>query len=182
MRAIADRDVLTGALSRKGFEAAVQRLSARTVSQGVPLSLLIIDLDHFKAINDALGHAGGDAVLREFVRSAHRQLRRGDVLGRMGGEEFAVLLPEAGVDDALCFAERLRRSVTMQPVDTGSGPCRYSFSGGIAAWQAGNTFDLLNIRADAALYEAKHSGRNRICVHRGQTSENAFASMSLQTG
>ncbi|WP_245621007.1 GGDEF domain-containing protein [Paraburkholderia ferrariae] len=176
-RAAADRDFLTGALSRKGFEAAVQRLSAGAVSSGVPLSLLIVDLDHFKAINDTFGHAGGDAVLREFVRRVESQLRRGDVLGRMGGEEFAILLPEAGTDDALRFAERLSRSVTLQPVDTGSGPRRYSFSGGIAAWQPGDTFDLLNMRADAALYEAKYSGRNRICVYQGRTEESAFASV-----
>ncbi|TKC86291.1 GGDEF domain-containing protein [Trinickia terrae] len=171
-RDAAERDFLTGALSRKGFEAAVQRLSGRALSQDVPLSLLIVDLDHFKAINDTFGHAGGDAVLREFVRCAGLQLRRGDVLGRMGGEEFAVLLAGAQPGDALQFAERLRCAVNAEPVTTGSGPCRYSISGGIATWQAGDTLDRVNVRADAALYEAKRSGRNRICVHQEQRAAN----------
>jgi diguanylate cyclase (GGDEF)-like protein len=171
-RDAADRDFLTGALSRKGFESAAQRLSRRAWAQGEPLSLLIIDLDHFKAINDTFGHAGGDTVLREFVHSTRLLLRRGDVLGRVGGEEFAVLLAGAGPGDAQQFAERLRRAVTAQPAITGSGPCAYSFSGGIASWREGETLDRVNVRADAALYEAKRSGRNRICIHEEEWAAN----------
>jgi diguanylate cyclase (GGDEF)-like protein len=181
-RAAAERDFLTGALSRKGFEAAAQRMSGGALRQGVPLSLLIVDLDHFKAINDTFGHAGGDTVLRDFVRSARLELRRGDVLGRMGGEEFAVLLAEAGPGDALRFAERLRRAVTAQPVATDLGSCRYSISGGIAAWQAGDTLERVNMRADAALYEAKRSGRNRICVHQEQRAADGSLSRGSAQG
>ncbi|RQS71615.1 GGDEF domain-containing protein [Burkholderia sp. Bp8963] len=165
-RDAADRDFLTGALSRKGFEAAALQLSDTALGRGIPISLLIVDLDHFKAINDTFGHAGGDTVLREFVRAARLQLTRSDVLGRIGGEEFAVLLADAAPADALRLAERLRHAVAGQPVATGAGPCAYSISGGIAGWRAGDTLDRVNARADAALYEAKRAGRNRICVHR----------------
>jgi diguanylate cyclase (GGDEF)-like protein len=181
-RDAADRDFLTGALSRKGFESAAQRLSRSAWAQGEPLSLLIIDLDHFKSINDTFGHAGGDTVLRAFVHSTRILLRRSDVLGRIGGEEFAVLLAGTGPRDAQQFAERLRRAVTDQPVITGSGPCAYSFSGGIASWWAGETLDRVNVRADAALYEAKRSGRNRICAHQEQRAANDPASHGSADG
>ena len=163
-RDAANRDFLTGALSRKGFEAVARELLAEAGRQHSPVSLLIVDLDHFKSINDTLGHAGGDTVLRDFVRLAQGQLRRSDVLGRIGGEEFAVLLP-AELDDALRFAERLRKAVTAQPVTTAVGPYAYSISGGLAGWQPGETLDHLSTRADLALYEAKRSGRNTVCVH-----------------
>src|SRR5277367_4859447 len=98
-REAANRDFLTGALSRKGFETVARTQLAEAGRQGLPISLLIVDLGHFKSINDTLGHAGGDAVLREFVRVTQMQLRRSDVLGRMGGEGFAVLLPATELDD-----------------------------------------------------------------------------------
>ncbi|KFG98299.1 diguanylate cyclase [Burkholderia paludis] len=167
-REAANRDFLTGALSRKGFEAVARKHLADADRCGLPASLLIADLDHFKSINDTLGHAGGDAVLREFVRMTQSQLRRGDVLGRIGGEEFAVLLPATELDDALRLAERLRHAVLAQPVTTQAGPCAYSISGGLAGWRPGETLDHLSTKADAALYEAKRSGRNRMCIH-GET-------------
>jgi diguanylate cyclase (GGDEF)-like protein len=181
-RDAADRDFLTGALSRKGFESAAQRLSRSASTQGLPLSLLLVDLDHFKAINDTFGHAGGDTVLRAFVHGTRILLRRSDVLGRMGGEEFAVLLSGAGPGDALQFAERLRHAITGQPVITGSGPCAYSFSGGIASWWPGETLDRVYVRADAALYEAKRSGRNRICVHQEESAADEPASRGSAEG
>lgn len=167
-REAANRDYLTGALSRKGFEAVARAQLADAGRRGFPVSLLIADLDQFKSINDTLGHAGGDTVLREFVRVAQAQLRRGDVLGRMGGEEFAVLLPATEPDDARRLAERLRNAVLAQPVTTSNGPCSYSISGGVAGWQPGENLDHLSTKADAALYEAKRSGRNRVCMH-GET-------------
>lgn len=175
-REAANRDFLTGALSRKGFEAVARAQLAEAGRRGLPASLLIADLDHFKSINDTLGHAGGDAVLREFVRVTQLQLRRGDVLGRMGGEEFAVLLPATELDDARRFAERLRNAVFAQPVATATGPCSYSISGGLAGWRPGETLDHLSTKADAALYEAKRSGRNRVCVHGEARSASALPS------
>ncbi|WP_231716706.1 GGDEF domain-containing protein [Burkholderia ubonensis] len=175
-REAANRDFLTGALSRKGFEAVARALLVKAGRQGLPISLLIVDLDHFKSINDTLGHVGGDTVLREFVRVTQMQLRRGDVLGRIGGEEFAVLLPATGLDDARRFAERLRNAAIAQPVATVAGPCIYSISGGLAAWRSGETLDHLSRRADTALYEAKRSGRNRVCIHEAMRSANPVPS------
>jgi diguanylate cyclase (GGDEF)-like protein len=117
-RDAANRDFLTGALSRKGFEAVSRTRFAEVRGTDVPMSLLIVDLDGFKAINDAFGHAGGDKILCEFVQMAQAHLRRGDVLGRIGGEEFAVLLPETELGDALRVAERLRKAVAAQIVTT----------------------------------------------------------------
>ncbi|HEX7908787.1 MAG TPA: GGDEF domain-containing protein [Paraburkholderia sp.] len=175
-RDAANRDFLTGALSRKGFETIARAQLADAGKRGLPVSLLIIDLDHFKSINDTCGHAGGDAVLREFVRVMHMQLRRGDVLGRMGGEEFAVLLPATELGDALRLAERLRSAVVAQPVITTAGPCAYSISGGLAGWRAGESLDRLSARADAALYDAKRAGRNRMCVREAAASASALPS------
>jgi diguanylate cyclase (GGDEF)-like protein len=163
-RDAANRDFLTGALSRKGFETLARAQISRASLLDQPLSLLIIDLDHFKRINDTLGHAAGDGVLRAFVGMAHAQLRQADALGRLGGEEFALLLPDTDVERAVSLAERLRGTAAAQAVMVGSAPCQYTLSGGLASWQSGETFDRLCARADKALYEAKRAGRNRICV------------------
>ena len=181
-REAANRDFLTGALSRKGFEALARTQLGEAGRKSLPVSLLIVDLDHFKSINDTLGHAGGDAVLREFVRVTQMQLRRSDVLGRMGGEEFAVLLPATEPDDAQRLAERLRKAVIAKPVITGSGSCTYSISVGIASWRSGETLDPLSTRADNALYEAKRSGRNRVCVHRATRGANDVTSQGSVEG
>lgn len=172
-REAANRDFLTGALSRQGFEAVARARLAEAGRQHSPVSLLIVDLDHFKSINDTLGHAGGDTVLRDFVRVTQTQLRRSDVLGRIGGEEFAVLLPATEPDDALRLADRLRNAVTARPAITAAGPCTYSISGGLAGWQPGETLDHLSTRADHALYEAKRSGRNTVCVHQATSRASA---------
>jgi diguanylate cyclase (GGDEF)-like protein len=172
-REAANRDFLTGALSRKGFEAVAREQLVEAGRQRSPVSLLIVDLDHFKSINDTLGHAGGDTVLRDFVRLAQRQLRRSDVLGRIGGEEFAVLLPATELDDALRLAERLRCAVAAQRVATAAGSCQYSISAGLADWRPGETLDHLSTRADLALYEAKGSGRNTVCVHHATSRAGA---------
>ncbi|MGM3277689.1 GGDEF domain-containing protein [Ralstonia sp. 24A2] len=163
-REAANRDFLTGALSRKGFETLARRYVDRLQMQAGTLSLLILDLDHFKRINDTLGHAGGDAVLRAFVQMAQAQSRPTDMLGRIGGEEFALLLPETSLDNAMHLAERLRKAAAAQMVAIGAQVHHYSLSGGVACWQAGESFDRLSVRADRALYDAKHQGRNRICA------------------
>ncbi|WP_259461635.1 GGDEF domain-containing protein [Paraburkholderia fungorum] len=175
-REAANRDFLTGALSRKGFEAIARTRLREAGRNGSPVSLLIVDLDHFKSINDTFGHAGGDTVLREFVRVTQMELRRSDVFGRLGGEEFAVLLPATEPDDVQRLAERLRTAVSAKPVITATGPCTYSVSGGIANWRPGETLDHLSTRADNALYEAKRSGRNRVCFHRATRSADDLLS------
>ena len=158
----ANHDHMTGALSRKRLETVAREQIARAGKLGRPLSLLVIDLDHFKHINDTHGHAGGDTVLREFVRMARAHLRDGDALGRVGGEEFAVLLPDTDTTGALRIAERLREQANLQLITGAFGECHYSISAGVATWWEGETFDRLSVRADRALYTAKGAGRNRV--------------------
>jgi diguanylate cyclase (GGDEF)-like protein len=164
-----NHDFLTGALSRNGFEAIGRKHLLQADKDNLPLSLLVVDLDHFKSINDTFGHAGGDIVLREFVQVMRRNLRIDDALGRLGGEEVSVLLPRATLGDAQQIAERLRSEASRYPAMTDAGPCRYSISGGLASRFPGETLDQLTMRADRALYKAKVSGRNRVCVDGGTT-------------
>jgi diguanylate cyclase (GGDEF)-like protein len=158
----ANHDHMTGALTRKRLETLAQELLARAMPPDRPLALLIIDLDHFKRINDTFGHAAGDEVLREFVRITRQSLRERDSLGRLGGEEFGILLPESDMAGALKMAERLREQSEAHTVSGGFGECRYNISIGVAISIAGETFDHLSARADHALYAAKQAGRNRV--------------------
>ncbi|HEY4319358.1 MAG TPA: GGDEF domain-containing protein [Herbaspirillum sp.] len=157
-----NHDYMTGALTRKRLETLAREQVARAAQSDAPLAFLIIDLDHFKHINDTLGHAAGDEVLREFVRLTRRMLREGDLLGRLGGEEFGILLPRTGMAEALKIAERLREQSEAHAVSGGFGQCRYSISIGVASSREDETFDRLSAHADRALYAAKHSGRNRV--------------------
>lgn len=159
---VANRDHVTGALTRKRFEALAEEHIQQASIEKRPLSLLLVDLDHFKRINDSLGHAAGDTVLREFVRVARVALREGDILGRVGGEEFAVLMPGADAKLAQYLGDRLRMAVEADPARGSFGRCSYTISGGVACWTEGESFEWLSIRADRSLYQAKRSGRNRI--------------------
>lgn len=156
----ANRDFMTGALSRKHLFTIGQQQILHAAASRRPLTLLLIDLDHFKSINDTFGHAAGDEVLRSFAAMVREHLRSHDALGRLGGEEFAVLLPDASLEAAGLVAERLRLSAQQRLV----GDCRYSISIGVAGWQGGESFDQLCRRADQALYAAKNNGRNRVHV------------------
>jgi diguanylate cyclase (GGDEF)-like protein len=158
----ANRDFMTGALSRKHLFATGQQFILQAAATRRPLTLLLIDLDHFKTINDTYGHAAGDEVLRAFADMVGEHLRGRDVLGRLGGEEFAVLLPDASVTSAQLVAERLRLRAQQHQVVSSFGTCHYSISIGVAGWLGGESFDQLCQRADQALYQAKNSGRNRV--------------------
>ncbi len=136
-------------------EAVAQELE-RSRRQGRDLSLLAMDLDHFKSINDTYGHQAGDRVLIEFVADVKTLLRRHDQLGRFGGEEFVVLLPETNPDTALAIAERIR--VMMATRKSG---CTVSI-GVTSRLNDSDTVDALLARADAAMYRAKSNGRNRV--------------------
>lgn len=154
----ANRDFLTGAWSRRAFFAVADIELTRAQRSHRSLSLLLFDVDHFKAINDRLGHAAGDRVLVDAVTRAEAVIRNVDYLGRIGGEEFAVLLPETGMEDALAVAERLRASLHV-PAE---GVTDFSVSIGVAFLREGEPFAELMRRADAALYQAKRGGRNRV--------------------
>jgi diguanylate cyclase (GGDEF)-like protein/PAS domain S-box-containing protein len=161
---LATTDALTDIANRRHFLELAEREMQRARRHGRPLSLLMADIDHFKSINDRHGHAAGDAVLKAYVAALRRALRQEDVLGRLGGEEFGILLPETDMDSALEVAERLRRLIGEMEVDVGGAVLRPTHSIGVAVLRpTGGSFAELMSRADAALYEAKQRGRN--CVH-----------------
>ncbi|MEW6371731.1 MAG: GGDEF domain-containing protein [Pseudomonadota bacterium] len=159
----ADHDHLTGAPSRRAFFAFAEREHARARRHGSGLGLLLFDVDHFKRINDTYGHGVGDQVLRDLVRHTQEVVRKIDYCARIGGEEFAVLLPDAGLDTAQAVAERLRaaldRTLHLAPSTTGIA---YTVSIGVAMLEEGEAFMGLMARADQALYAAKEGGRNRV--------------------
>ena len=164
---LARQDMLTGIDNRRTFAAAVEREIARAHRYGRPLALAMIDIDRFKRVNDSFGHAAGDAVIRHVVQTVAFGLRRHDLFGRWGGEEFAVALPEADPDCAGAIAERIRRSIEDSPLrsPTGGGwPIPVTVSIGIAVLAPGETLDAFADRADRAMYDAKRAGRNRISV------------------
>jgi diguanylate cyclase (GGDEF)-like protein len=129
---------------------------------GHPFSLLMLDLDHFKRINDQWGHAVGDEALRQFADSVRCCLRAQDVAGRLGGEEFAILLPETGENVAMPVAERIRARMEQTPVPTEPGYCTVTVSIGVTQVEDGDDLEALLRRADEALYAAKERGRNRV--------------------
>lgn len=163
-------DELTGLASRRQFMRELARETERVKRQGSPLSLLMVDADRFKAINDTHGHGGGDAVLRTIARCLKSGTRSLDVVGRLGGEEIGVLLPSAGAAQAFAVAERLRRSIERSRTEYRGETIRATVSIGVAEWDPDWSFeDLLEV-ADAALYQSKAEGRNRVTeAHRLET-------------
>ena len=159
------KDPLTQLGNRRYFEERANAVLARVRRRARPVSLLMIDIDHFKTINDHYGHPAGDDVLRALARSLLASLRAGDVCGRLGGEEFAVVLPDEDLEGAAASAERLR--ATVERLDVGAqtphGRIGFSVSIGVAARpQDGDTLGALLERADVRLYRAKEAGRNRV--------------------
>jgi diguanylate cyclase (GGDEF)-like protein len=155
---LANHDSLTNALTRRNMDDACANELARCKRHGRNMALLMMDLDHFKAINDSYGHQTGDRVLVNFVDKVKTMLRQPDQLGRFGGEEFMALLPETSLEEAVLVAERIRAACALAD----SGPsCTVSI--GITTHQQDtDTVDTLLARADAALYRAKANGRNRV--------------------
>lgn len=168
-------DPLTGAASRGHFFEVLEAEIGRCGHGGQPLGLLLADIDHFKAVNDRHGHRAGDAVLRGLVARLANNLGDGEIVGRLGGEEFAILLPGARAEQVPTIARRLRQAVSAAPFKTEKGPVSITLSIGAAGWCAGMTgeadaFGDLLEQADAALYRAKSTGRNRVCTSCGPTS------------
>ena len=164
---LAREDNLTGLPNRGHAAALATEALAAAAMQHRPLTVAIIDLDHFKSINDRCGHAGGDHVLREFARVSRESLRTGDVLGRWGGEEFLLILPDTTLDAALASVERLRvlALAIRLPSSTPDDPVRVTFSAGLATTAEGaRSLDEIIARADAALYEAKNQGRDLVRI------------------
>lgn len=168
----ASRDPLTGALNRRAFSLIADKEVALARRMRQPLSVLMLDLDHFKQVNDRLGHRGGDEILCSFVGVAKRVLRSEDLFCRFGGEEFVALLPGAMAGQAMIVAERLRSAYQGESmtVEGASLPFDMTVSIGVAEWRSGEDVESVVLRADKALYQAKSDGRNR-CVLAGQEQE-----------
>ncbi|MGV3582643.1 MAG: GGDEF domain-containing protein [Methylophilus sp.] len=159
---VAHQDFLTGALNRRGMDEAVDREFNRADRHNTPLSLAMIDIDHFKKINDTKGHSAGDVALAHLAKVVKSVLRSTDVLARYGGEEFLILLPGAKQDDAVKVISGVQRNLTKNFFLHESERVLITFSAGVAERMTGEQIDAVLPRADAALYLAKKSGRNRV--------------------
>jgi diguanylate cyclase (GGDEF)-like protein len=162
---LATIDGLTGIANRRHFFDVAHREVALAHRRQAILAAVMLDIDHFKRINDTHGHQVGDDVIRGVVARLRSHCRDTDVLGRYGGEEFVLLLPEAG-SHASETAERLRDEVARTPLETRAGPIEVTISVGVAHLQPADTEpDTLLARADESLYRAKQAGRNRVVIH-----------------
>ena len=170
LRALADTDMLTEVPNRRRF----YELAARALATGAPGTAAIVtfDIDHFKDINDTHGHAGGDEALREVARCTRDTLRTHDVAGRIGGDEFALLLPHTAVGDALAVVDRLSARLDRRRHAARQHPLSLSF--GIVLAREGEPLDEALLRADQALYEAKRQGRSRAVVAEGSANSPVF--------
>jgi diguanylate cyclase (GGDEF)-like protein len=164
LRMIAQTDFLTGALTRRAFVVELDRAWARFARQREPSAVLLLDLDRFKTINDTLGHAAGDKVLAAVARCCADQTRAGDAFGRIGGEEFAMLLANVNPAEAVATAERFRSAIASLKI--ASCPAlQVTASIGVASLTTDlSSLDAWLNLADTAMYAAKQTGRNRCCV------------------
>ncbi|WP_118186137.1 GGDEF domain-containing protein [Paraburkholderia phosphatilytica] len=159
---LATRDELTGLVNRRRANELLSSQMTRVDRATAPFAIALIDLDHFKRLNDHFGHAGGDQILRRFSEEARGFVRNIDTVARWGGEEFLILMPNADEHFALQLLERLRIHIEGLRTPGTVGEMRFTLSAGVASWRIGQTADETIARADRALYQAKHSGRN--CV------------------
>jgi diguanylate cyclase (GGDEF)-like protein len=168
----AHTDVLTGLSNRRHFYELAEQEVARAKRYDTPLAVLMLDIDHFKKINDTYGHHIGDSVLQKLSEVCRRTLRENDIVGRLGGEEFAILLPEADNQRALEVAERLRLAVANSRIPLPKeGHFRFFISIGVTSFvETDENIDSMLRRADAALYASKHAGRNRVSSEFGEAT------------
>jgi diguanylate cyclase len=160
-------DGLTGLSNRKAFDSELRRISEEAVSMGQPFTLMMLDIDHFKSFNDNYGHLVGDQVLRLVARTLTDGVKGRDIAARYGGEEFAIILPETNLQAGVVVGNALRKAVATKDVinrATGEKLARITMSVGVAEYAPGEEVDDLIERADAALYTAKHNGRNQVAA------------------
>jgi diguanylate cyclase (GGDEF)-like protein len=155
-------DPLTGALNRRSMEEAALRETARSLRYGNALSMIVLDIDNFKRLNDTLGHAAGDCALQAMVRRLNCMLRQQDSLARMGGEEFAILLPDTSCSAAVTIAERVRQGIADLDIRFDTDLIRMTICAGVAQFDPACNWEEMMRRADGAMYAAKRRGRN--CV------------------
>ena len=157
----ASMDPLTGMFNRRGFAEACARVIEREARAGRPVTVMIFDIDHFKSINDRFGHPAGDEILKLFSAVVVNNLRLCDLSGRIGGEEFAALLP-CPLEEGVVVAERVREAFEASEIVCEEGPVDTTVSIGVAGGPAGTELEVLLAAADTALYQAKRGGRNRV--------------------
>lgn len=162
LQQLATHDELTGLPNRRHVMALLSHEERRALRQEQPMCVALIDIDHFKSVNDNLGHQAGDETLRRFAQIQLPALRAGDVLARWGGEEFILVLPQTPLEEAARVLERLRARCADVASWTDRPELQVSFSAGLSAHVAGEPAQLVVARADSALYQAKRSGRNRV--------------------
>ncbi len=155
-------DGLTGVHNKRFFLEFLEREVARALRHARPLTLVMLDLDHFKEINDTFGHLAGDAVLKRVAQAIGGRVRRDELLARYGGEEFAVVLPETDLEGALTFAEKVRSEVERAKFSFDGQDIRVTVSVGVSILRSGDDSEALIGAADAELYRAKRDGRNRV--------------------
>lgn len=163
LEVIAATDSLTSCANRRGFENSAQIEMERSKRSGAPLSFVTLDLDHFKQINDQHGHTIGDQVLIAFVGLVKKSLRPSDILGRIGGEEFAIILPDASLDDAVAMTDRLRQMIEFELFTIEDRTINLTVSFGVSQFGVdGDDYDALYKVADRRMYRAKELGRNKV--------------------
>jgi two-component system, cell cycle response regulator len=157
-------DSLTGMQNRRYFDDALREYLEEFSRIGKPVGLMILDLDHFKDVNDSHGHDVGDEVLRAVAQCLKDMTRYHDVVARLGGEEFAVVAPNMDNDLLIKFAERIRKAIAAMGITSGNVRLKVTTSVGLAVWNGNESADQFFRRADAMLYQAKRLGRNRVCA------------------
>jgi diguanylate cyclase (GGDEF)-like protein len=176
----ASTDSLTGALNRRAMEEAALRETARSIRYGRPLCMIVLDVDHFKELNDARGHAAGDRALQELVRKTKSMLRANDLLARTGGEEFTIMLPDTAAATGVVAAERVRQAVEALVIPFEDEPIRFTVSAGVAQLDpAEGGWENMMRRADSAMYEAKEHGRNAVYPDVKETEQAAVDDLFL---
>jgi two-component system chemotaxis family response regulator WspR len=183
LETLAAMDALTGVANRRAFDLTSAREWLRAARDGAPMSLLLLDIDHFKAFNDFYGHQAGDACLKAVAAAAASVIRRpADMLARYGGEEFAVILPGIGLEGAVEMAEQIRAAIAHRhfPHDASAlGHVTVSIGAACVRPGVGSAVESLTAQADAALYAAKRYGRNRVRAPEGVRTEPGVAADTL---